>query len=53
MIYHVPGRAAVSVTLDTFSAFKDEFEYFVGMKHAVNDLGYLDRAFVLCRTARG
>ena len=31
MIYHIPGRAAVSVTLDTLSALKDEYEHFVGM----------------------
>ena len=32
MIYHIPGRAAVSVTLDTLKALKDRCEYFVGMK---------------------
>ncbi len=31
MIYHIPGRAAVGVTLDTLGALKDEFEHFVGM----------------------
>ena len=41
MIYHIPGRAAVGVTLDTLSALKDQFEHFVGMKHAVNDLGFV------------
>ena len=41
MIYHIPGRAAVSVTLDTLSALRDEFDHFVGMKHAVNDLGFV------------
>src|SRR5690606_20962467 len=40
MIYHIPGRTAVSVTLDTVKALKDQSEHFVGMKHAVNDLGF-------------
>ncbi len=41
MVYHIPGRAAVGVTLDTLKALKDECEHFVGMKHAVNDLGFV------------
>ena len=41
LIYHIPGRAAVSVTLDTLKALKDESTHFVGMKHAVNDLGFV------------
>lgn len=40
MVYHIPGRTAVSVTLDTFKALKDKSPTFVGMKHAVNDLGF-------------
>jgi 4-hydroxy-tetrahydrodipicolinate synthase len=40
MVYHIPGRTAVSVTLDTFKALKDQSPTFVGMKHAVNDLGF-------------
>ena len=40
MIYHIPGRTAVSVTLDTLKACKDKSPTFVGMKHAVNDLGF-------------
>ena len=41
MIYHIPGRAAVSVTLDTVKELKDRSPGFVGMKHAVNDLGFV------------
>ncbi len=41
MIYHIPGRTAVSVTLDTLKAIKDKSPRFVGMKHAVNDLGFV------------
>jgi 4-hydroxy-tetrahydrodipicolinate synthase len=41
MIYHIPGRTAVSVTLDTVKTLKRESPTFVGMKHAVNDLGFV------------
>lgn len=41
MIYHIPGRTAVGVTLDTLKACKDKSDTFVGMKHAVNDLGFV------------
>jgi len=41
MIYHIPGRTAVSVTLDTLQALKEKSPAFVGMKHAVNDLGFV------------
>ena len=39
MVYHIPGRTAVSVTLDTLKELKSKSPAFVGMKHAVNDLG--------------
>ncbi len=41
MIYHIPGRTAVSVTLDTMKEIRDKSPHFVGMKHAVNDLGFV------------
>jgi 4-hydroxy-tetrahydrodipicolinate synthase len=41
MVYHIPGRAAVSVTLETFKALRDRSPTFVGMKHAANDLGFV------------
>jgi 4-hydroxy-tetrahydrodipicolinate synthase len=41
MIYHIPGRTAVSVTLDTLKACKDKSPHFVGIKQAVNDLGFV------------
>ena len=41
MIYHIPGRSAVSVTLDTVKELKDRSPNFVGMKHAVNDLAFV------------
>ena len=41
MVYHIPGRTAVTVTLDTFKALKDRSPTFVGMKHAAHDLGFV------------
>lgn len=41
MIYHIPGRTAVSVTLDTLKKIKERADNLVGMKHAVNDLGFV------------
>jgi 4-hydroxy-tetrahydrodipicolinate synthase len=38
MVYHIPGRAAVSVTIDTLKELRARSPTFVGMKHAVNDL---------------
>ena len=40
MIYHIPGRAAVSVTLDTLEKISKACPNFIGMKHAVDDLGF-------------
>ncbi len=44
MVYHIPGRTAVSVTLDTLMELRDKSPTFVGMKHAVNDLGFASAA---------
>jgi 4-hydroxy-tetrahydrodipicolinate synthase len=41
MIYHIPGRTAVSVTLETVVELARTSPNFVGMKHAVNDLGFV------------
>jgi 4-hydroxy-tetrahydrodipicolinate synthase len=41
MIYHIPGRTAVGVTLDTLKTVKDQSPHFVGIKQAVNDLGFV------------
>ena len=45
MIYHIPGRTAVSVTLDSMQQLRDRSTTFVGMKHAVNDLGFVTECF--------
>jgi 4-hydroxy-tetrahydrodipicolinate synthase len=41
MVYHIPGRTAVGVTVDTLKELKAKSQTFVGMKHAVNDLGFV------------
>jgi 4-hydroxy-tetrahydrodipicolinate synthase len=41
MVYHIPGRTAVSVNLDTLKELKSKSPTFAGMKHAVNDLGFV------------
>ena len=46
MIYHIPGRTAVSVTLETVTELARESSTFVGMKHAVNDLGFVSECLV-------
>jgi 4-hydroxy-tetrahydrodipicolinate synthase len=39
LLYHIPGRAAVAVDLDTLEAIAEAAPNFVGMKHASDDLG--------------
>ena len=41
MIYHIPGRTAVSVELETLERIAERVPHFVGIKHAVNDLGFV------------
>jgi len=41
LIYHIPGRAAVSTDLATVKAMKEAIPNLVGMKHAVNDMGFV------------
>ena len=50
LIYHIPGRAAVSVTTDTVARIADRAPTLVGMKHAVNDLDFVTE--VLARLGR-
>lgn len=44
VLYHIPGRAAVEVTLATLEAMVDRIPHFVGMKHAHADLGLVSDA---------
>lgn len=41
MIYHIPGRTAINVTLETMLKLRSKSKTFIGMKHAVNDLGFV------------
>lgn len=45
MIYHIPGRTAVSMTLDSMKEIRERSANFVGMKHAVNDLAFVTECF--------
>ncbi len=47
MVYHIPGRTAVGVTLDTLKELKARSPTFVGMKHAVNDLGFVSECIAV------
>ena len=46
MVYHIPGRAAVGVTIDTLRELRAKSPTLVGMKHAVNDLGFVSECLV-------
>jgi len=46
MIYHIPGRAAVSVTADTVARIAEGASNLVGIKHAVNDLALVSELIV-------
>ena len=45
MIYHIPGRAAVDVKLETAVEIARRCPTFVGLKHASLDLGYVSDLF--------
>jgi 4-hydroxy-tetrahydrodipicolinate synthase len=49
MVYHIPGRTAVGVTIDTLKELRAKSTTFVGMKHAVNDLALVSE----CHEALG
>jgi 4-hydroxy-tetrahydrodipicolinate synthase len=44
LIYHIPGRAAVEMKLDTLERIAEVTPHFVGMKHASPDLGLVTEA---------
>jgi 4-hydroxy-tetrahydrodipicolinate synthase len=48
LIYHIPGRAAVSVTVDTVARIADRLPSLVGIKHAVNDLEFVSEVLARC-----
>ena len=43
LIYHIPGRAAVSVTAETFEAIAERCPNFVGLKNTDDDLALVSR----------
>lgn len=45
MVYHIPGRTAVDVKLETAKEIDKLCPTFVGMKHASLDLGYVSDLF--------
>ncbi len=46
MIYHIPGRAAVNITVDTVRQIADKAPNLVGIKHAFNDLTFVTELLV-------
>lgn len=46
LIYHIPGRAAVSLTVDTVLAIRAAAPNVVGIKHAVDDLTFASELLV-------
>jgi 4-hydroxy-tetrahydrodipicolinate synthase len=43
LIYHIPGRAAVSVTAETFESIAERAPNFVGLKNTDDDLALVSR----------
>lgn len=46
MIYHIPGRTAVSISIDTLKEISETCPNLVGMKHAVNDINFVTDALL-------
>jgi 4-hydroxy-tetrahydrodipicolinate synthase len=44
LVYHIPGRTAVDVPPPVLEQIAEATPTFVGLKHAVNDLGYVTEA---------
>ncbi len=44
LMYHIPGRAAITVTMDTLKAIAAESPNFIGMKHATPELSLVTDA---------
>ena len=47
LIYHIPGRAAVSISPATVSRIAERLPSLVGLKHAANDLEFLTETLAL------
>ena len=44
LMYHIPGRAAVTVPIETLEAIAEKTPHFVGMKHAAIDMSLVTEA---------
>jgi 4-hydroxy-tetrahydrodipicolinate synthase len=44
LIYHIPGRAGFTLTIDTLAAIKDEVPHFAGLKNTDTDVGLVTGA---------
>ena len=45
LIYHIPARAAFTLTVDTLAAIKDRVPHFSGLKNTDTDVGFVTGAF--------
>jgi 4-hydroxy-tetrahydrodipicolinate synthase len=45
LIYHIPGRAAVSIEVDTMERIAERVPHMVGVKHAAQDLAFVTALF--------
>jgi 4-hydroxy-tetrahydrodipicolinate synthase len=48
LVYHIPGRAAVSVSVETVARIAERLPTLVGIKHAVNDLEFVTEVLARC-----
>lgn len=46
MVYHIPGRTAVSVTIETLMILCERSRNFVGLKHASDNLGFVSDCMI-------
>jgi 4-hydroxy-tetrahydrodipicolinate synthase len=44
LIYHIPGRAGFTLTVDTLAAIKDRVPHFAGLKNTDTDVGFVTGA---------
>jgi 4-hydroxy-tetrahydrodipicolinate synthase len=44
LVYHIPGRAAVSMEIESFARIRERCANLVGAKHAAQDLAFVTRA---------
>ena len=50
LIYHIPGRAAVSISPTTIARIAEGLPHLVGVKHAANDLEFVTETLALVGT---